>query len=99
MIKTLVLDDGYHGKDVVIFDKGCLKMGLASFIGNIAQPHVKEYWIRTIHYEDIEEDASAELFENLNRMPYGKHFGDDDYEGSFDRLFRGPDVVDGCDIY
>lgn len=99
MTKVLVLDDGYHDKEVVISDKGFLKMGLASFIAYLAKPHVETYWLGTIHYEDIEEDVSAELFELLNKMPYGKNDNDADYEFAFERLFQGPDVVDGCDVY
>lgn len=46
MIKALVLDDGYHDKDVVMFyeDKSLLKVSLAYFINiHLCVPHSEDY--------------------------------------------------------
>lgn len=53
MIKGLVLDDGYHDKDVVIFyeNKGLLKVSLTYFINiHLCVPHHEDYQVRT-NYE------------------------------------------------
>lgn len=102
MIKVLVLDDGYHDKDVVIFyeNKGLLKVSLAYFINiHLCVPHHEDYQVRTIHCEDIEDDRFIEMFDKLNRMKSVTRTSDEDLVGCFQKLYDSDEIVDGCDIY
>ena len=102
MIKALVLDDGYHNKEVVMLtsDGALMKMSLAPFINtNLCIPHKTEYRIKTAHYEDIANDRFAILFDKLNRMACPGVIYDEDLVWSFEKLYDSDEVVDGCDIY
>lgn len=102
MIKVLVLDDGYHDKDVVIFyeNKGLLKVSLAYFINiHLCVPHHEDYQVRTIHCEDIEDDRFIEMFDKLNCMKSVTRISDEDLVGCFQKLYDSDEIVDGCDIY
>ena len=108
MIKALVLDDGYHDKDVVMFyeDNSLLKVSLAYFINiHLCVPHHEDYQVRTIHYEGIEDNDCFEMkelmiyFEELNRMKSVAHINDEDLVKGFQKLYDSDEVVDGCDIY
>ena len=71
MIKALVLDDGYHDKDVVMFyeNKSLMRVSLAYFINiHLCVPHHEDYQVRTIHYEDIEDDCFIDMFDKLSCM-------------------------------
>lgn len=102
MIKALVLDDGYHDKDVVMFydNKTLLKTNLAYFINiHLCVPHHEDYQVKTIHYEDMEDNHLVEMFEELNRMKSVARIDDEDLVWYFQKLYDSDEVVDGCDIY
>ena len=102
MIKALVLDDGYHDKDVVMFDenKSLLKVSLAYFINiHLCVPHHEDYQVRTIHYEGIEDNDLIDMFDELNRMKSVARIDDEDLVGCFQKLYDSDEIVDGCDIY
>lgn len=102
MIKALVLDDGYHDKDVVMFyeDKSLLKVSLAYFINiHLCVPHHEDYQVRTIHYEGIEDNDLTDMFDELNRMKSVARIDDEDLVWYFQKLYDSDEIVDGCDIY
>lgn len=102
MIKALVLDDGYHDKDVVMFDenKNLLKVSLAYFINiHLCVPHHEDYQVRTIHYEGIEDNDLIDMFDELNHMKSVARTDDEDLIWYFQKLYDSDEVVDGCDIY
>lgn len=102
MIKVLVLDDGYHDKDAVMFyeNKSLLKISLAYFINiHLCVPHHEDYQIRTVHYEDIEDNRLANIFDKLNYMRHSAHISDEDLVGYFQKLYNSDEIVEGCDIY
>ena len=102
MIKALVLDDGYHDKDVVMFyeDKSLLKVSLAYFINiHLCVPHHEDYQVRTVHYEGIEDNDLIDMFDELNRMKSVARIDDEDLVWYFQKLYDSDEVVDGCDIY
>lgn len=102
MIKALVLDDGYHDKDVVMFyeDKSLLKVSLAYFINiHLCVPHSEDYQVRTIHYEGVEDNNLIDMFDELNRMKSVARIDDEDLVWYFQKLYDSDEVVDGCDIY
>lgn len=102
MIKALVLDDGYHDKDVVMFyeDKSLLKVSLAYFINiHLCVPHHEDYQVRTIHYEGIEDNDLTDMFDELNHMKSVARIDDEDLVWYFQKLYDSDEIVDGCDIY
>ena len=102
MIKVLVLDDGYHDKDVVMFyeNKSLLKVSLAYFINiHLCVPHHEGYQIRTVHYEDIEDDCFADMFDKLSCMKSVARIDNENLVWYFQKLYDSDEVVDGCDIY
>ena len=102
MIKALVLDDGYHDKDVVMFyeDKSLLKVSLAYFINiHLCVPHSEDYQVRTVHYEGIEDNNLIDMFDELNRMKSVARVDDEDLVWYFQKLYDSDEIVDGCDIY
>ena len=102
MIKALVLDDGYHDKDVVMFceDKSLLKVSLAYFINiHLCVPHHEDYQVRTIHYEGIEDNHLIDMFDELNHMKSVARTDDEDLVWYFQKLYDSDEIVDGCDIY
>ena len=102
MIKALVLDDGYHNKDVVMFyeNKSLLRVSLAYFINiHLCVPHQEDYQIRTVHYEGIEDNRFIEMFDKLSCMKSVAHINDENLVWSFQELYGSNEVVDGCDIY
>ena len=102
MIKALVLDDGYHDKDVVMFyeNKSLLRVSLAYFINiHLSVPHSEDYQVRTIHFEDIEDDCFIDMFDKLSCMKSVVSIDDEDLVWYFQKLYDSDEVVDGCDIY
>ncbi len=102
MIKALVLDDGYHNKDVVMFyeNKSLLRASLAYFINiHLSVPHSEDYQIRTVHYEDIEDNCLADMFDKLSCMKSVVRIDDENLVWYFQKLYESDEVVDGCDIY
>lgn len=102
MIKALVLDDGYHDKDVIMFyeNKSLLKVSLAYFINiHLCVPHHEDYQVRTIHYEGIEDNDLIDMFDQLSCMKSVARIDDEDLVWYFQKLYDSDEVVDGCDIY
>ena len=102
MIKALVLDDGYHNKDVVMFyeNKSLLRVSLAYFINiHLCVPHSEDYQIRTAHYEDIEDNDLMDMFDKLSCMKSVARIDDEDLIWYFQKLYDSDEVVDGCDVY
>lgn len=101
MIKVLVLDDGYHDKDVVMFyeNKSLLRVSLAYFINiHLCVPHLEDYLIRTIYYEGIEDNRLTDMFDKLSCMKSVVRIDNEDLVGCFQKLYDSDEVVDGCDI-
>ena len=102
MVKVLVLDDGYHDKDVIILTKeGSLaKVSLVDFINIIlCFPHRTEYQIKTAHYEDIISACFIASFAKLNHITYLDVSHDKDLIEDFKKLYDSDEVVEGCDIH
>lgn len=102
MIKALVLDDGYHDKDVVMFDenKSLLRVSLAYFINiHLCVPHHEDYQVRTVHYESIEDNRLTDMFDRLSCMKSVTRIDNEDLVGCFQKLYDSDEIVDGCDIY
>lgn len=102
MIKVLVLDDGYHDKEAVMFydNKTLLKTSLAYFINiHLCVPHHEDYQVKTIHYEDMEDNHLVEMFDKLSCMKSVARIDDEDLVGYFQKPYDSDEIVDGCDIY
>lgn len=102
MIKVLVLDDGYHDKDVVMFyeNKSLLRVNLAYFINiHLCVPHSEDYQIKTVHYEGIEDNRLMDMFDKLSCMRSVARIDDEDLVEYFQKLYDSDETVDGCDIY
>ena len=101
IIKALVLDDGYHNKDVVMFyeNKSLLRVTLAYFINiHLCVPHQEDYQIRTVHYEDIEDNCLIDMFDKLSCMKSVSRIDDEDLVWCFQKLYDSDEAADGCDI-
>lgn len=101
MIKALVLDDGYHNKDVVMFyeNKSLMRVSLAYFINiHLSVPHSEDYQIRTVHYEDIEDNCFIDMFDKLSCMKSVVSIDDEDLVWCFQKLYDSDEAADGCDI-
>ena len=102
MIKVLVLDDGYHDNDVVMFyeNKSLLRVTLAYFINiHLCVPHQEDYQIRTVHYEDIEDNCLIDMFDKLSCMKSVSRIDDEDLVWCFQKLYDSDEAADGCDIH
>ena len=102
MIKALILNDGYHNKDVVMFykNRSLLKVSLAYFINiHLCVPHSEAYQIKTAHYEDIEDNCFMDMFDKLSCMKSVAHIGDENLVWYFQKLYESDEVVDGCDVF
>lgn len=102
MVKALVLDDGYHDKDVVMFyeNKSLMKVSLAYFINiHLCVPHSEDYQIKTAHYEDIEDNCFMDMFDKLSCMKSVARIDDENLVWYFQKLYESDEVVEGCDIY
>ena len=102
MIKALVLDDGYHNKDVVMFyeNKSLLRVSLAYFINiHLSVPHSEDYQIKTANYKDIEDNCFMDMFDKISCMKSVARFDDENLVWYFQKLYDSDEVVDGCDIY
>lgn len=102
MIKALVLDDGYHDKDVVMFykNKSLLKVSLAYFINiHLCVLHHEDYQVKTIHYENIEDNDLIDIFDEFNRMKPVTYIDDEDLVWYFQKLYDSDEAIEGCDIY
>ena len=102
MIKALILDDGYHDKDVVMSyeNKSLLKVSLAYFINiHLCIPHQEDYQVRTVHYENIEDNCFIDMFDKLSCMKSVARIDDENLVWYFQKLYESDEVVEGYDIY
>nr|DAF81765.1 MAG TPA: hypothetical protein [Caudoviricetes sp.] len=98
MIKAIILDDGYHSNDVVIkFGENYKSVSLVYFLNLLCKRHDSDYEVKTVHFEDIGDDAAAEWFEILNNMSYCSFTVQSCEE--FEKLWESDEVVDGIDVY
>lgn len=54
MIEAIILDDGYHSKDVVVkFGKNYVRVSLSYFLNSLCRRHDSDYEVKTAFLEDI----------------------------------------------
>ena len=98
MIKAIILDDGYHSKDVVVkFGKNYKCVSLVYFLNLLCRSHLSDYEVKTAHLEDITGEATVEWFEALKNMSFHLHAIQSCEE--FENLWESDEVVDGIDLY
>lgn len=99
MIKAIILDDGYHSKNVVVkFGKNYERVSLGYFLNSLCRSHLSDYGVKTSHFEDIESDVAAvSWFETLSNMSL--HASTIQSCEEFENLWESDDIVDGIDLY
>lgn len=99
MIKAIILDDGYHSKDVVVkFGKNYERVSLGYFLNSLCRSHLSDYGVKTAHFEDIESDVVAsEWFISLSNISLHAYATQSCEE--FENLWESDEVVDGIDLY
>lgn len=98
MIKAIILDDGYHSKNVVIkFGGNCMRVSLAYFLNLLCKRHNSDYEVKTAFFENIESDVVAEWFETLSNMSL--HAPAIQSCEEFENLWESDEIVDGIDLY
>ena len=98
MIKAIILDDGYHSKDVVVkFGKNYQCVSLTHFLNSLCKRHNSDYQVRTAHLEDITDEATAGWFEILSNMSL--HASAIQSCEEFENLWESDEIVDGIDLY
>lgn len=99
MIKAIILDDGYHSKDVVVkFGKNYECVSLVCFLNSLCRSHLSDYEVKTAHFEDIESDvATVSWFETLSNMSL--HAPAIQSCEEFESLWESDEVIDGIDLY
>lgn len=98
MIKAIILDDGYHSKDVVVkFGKNYQCISLVYFLNSLCKRHNSDYEVKTAFLEDIESDVVAGWFEALSNMSL--HASAIQSCEEFENLWESDEVVDGIDLY
>ena len=63
----------------------------------LCKRHDSDYEAKTVHLEDIEDDAAAEWFDILDNMSYYSSTVQSCVE--FEKLWESDEVVDGIDVY
>lgn len=99
MIKAIILDDGYHSKDVVVkFGENYKWVSLTYFLNLLCRSHLSDYEVKTAHFENIESDVVAlEWFNTLSNMSL--HASAIQSCEEFENLWESDEVVDGIDLY
>ena len=99
MIKAIILDDGYHSKDVVVkFGENYKCVSLTYFLNLLCRSHLSDYEVKTAHFEDIESDiAAVSWFKTLSNMSL--HASAVQSCEEFENLWESYEVVDGIDPY
>lgn len=98
MIKAIILDDGYHSKDVVVkFGKNYQCVSLVYFLNSLCKRHNSDYEVKTAFLENIESDVVAEWFETLSNMSL--HAPAIQSCEEFENLWESDEIVDGIDLY
>ena len=98
MIKAIILDDGYHSKDVVVrVGKNYQRFSLVYFLNSLCKRHNSDYEVKTAFFEDIRGEAAAECFEALKNMSF--HVPAIQSCEEFENLWESDELVDGIDLY
>ena len=98
MIKAIILDDGYHSKDVVVkFGKNYECVFLVYFLNSLCRSHLSDYEVKTAHFENIESDVAAGWFVTLSDMSL--HASAIQSCEEFENLWESDEVVNGIDLY
>lgn len=98
MIEAIILDSGYHSKDVVVkFGKNYVRVSLSYFLNSLCRRHDSNYEVKTAFLEDIESDIVAGWFETLSNMSF--HTPAIQSCEEFENLWKSDEVVDGIDLY
>lgn len=98
MIKAIILDDGYHSKDVVVkFGKNYKCVSLVYFLNSLCKRHDADYEVKTVHLEDIENNVAVEWFEVLSDMSL--HTSAIQSCEEFEKLWESYEVLEGIDLY
>lgn len=98
MIKAIILDEGYHSKDVVVkFGNNYVCVPLTYFLNSLCKRHIADYEVKTAFLEDIESDVAREWFRTLSNMSY--HTPAIQSCEEFENLWESDDIVDGIDLY
>ena len=96
-IDAIVFDDGYHDKFVIC--KGDIhKYSFWIFVNKIAISHDETYIIKTVHYEDIEEDKVVEAFDAIDLSP-AKLVNTEKVAKAFEILWNCKNAVEGIDVH
>ena len=96
-INAIVFDDGYHDK-FVICEGDIHKYSLWLFVNKIAIFHDETYIIKTVHYEDLEEDKVVEAFDVIDLSP-AKLINTEKVAKAFDILWNCKNAVEGIDVH
>lgn len=98
MIKAIILDDGYHSKDVIVkFGQNYMCVSLSYFLNSLCKRHLSDYEVRTAHLEDIESEAAVGWFETLSNMSL--HAPAIQSCEEFEKLWESDELVGGIDLY
>ena len=98
MIKAIILDDGYHSKDVVVkFGKNYMSVSLTYFLNSLCRRHDADYEVKTAYLEDITGEATVGWFETLSNMSL--HASAIQSCEEFENLWESDELVDGIDLY
>lgn len=95
-IDAIVFDDGYHDKFVIC--KGDIhKYSFWLFVNKIAIYHNETYIIKTVHYEDLEEDKAVEAFDAID-LSSAKLVNTEKIKKAFEILWNCKNAVEGIDV-
>ena len=98
MIKAIILDDGYHSKDVVVkFGKNYECVSLVYFLNLLCKRHLSDYVVKTAYFEDIVSDMAIKWFETLSNMSF--HASAIQSCEEFENLWESDELIDGIDLY
>lgn len=96
-INAIVFDDGYHDK-FVICEGDIHKYSFWIFVNKIAISHDETYIIKTVHYENLEEDKVVDAFDAIDLSP-AKLANTEEIAKAFKILWNREDAVEGIDVH
>lgn len=97
MIKAIILDDGYHSKNVVVkFGRNYKCISLTYFLNLLCKRHDSDYQVKTAHLENIKSEVVTGWFKTLNDMNYSSSAVQSCEE--FDNLWESYEIVEGISI-
>ena len=92
MIKALILDKDYSKNVILKYGIHLKRIDIISFLNNLCLKHSADYKLKTLHYEDLENDKEKELFLKINNY-------NDLSLKDFNFLWELDDIVDGIDLF